>query len=57
MVNGWELLWKLIPQVLAAVAAIEARGGHGRYTLNLDVVDKATGQDVIPAVEVAEITL
>lgn len=53
----WTMFWKLLPQLAAAEAVLQAKGGHGTFVLDLNVLDKATGLDVIPAVEVAEITL
>jgi len=56
-INVWDLLFNLIPQVLAAVAAIKAKGGHGDFGFDLAVIDKATGQDIIPDVQVFEVKL
>lgn len=52
----WEVLFKLLPQVMATAAAVESRGGHGSFEIDLTVKDKATGQDIIENSEVAEVT-
>lgn len=56
-ISVWDLLINLVPQVLAAVAKIRAAGGHGHFAFDLAVVDKATGQDIIPDAEVFEVNL
>ncbi len=55
--NVWDLFFELIPQLLAAFRVLKSRPAGGVYELDLDVRDKATGQDVIPEIPVAQITL
>jgi len=53
----WDLLFTLVPQVMAAYAAIKAKGGHGTYEFDLDVKDTSSGMDIIAGVEIAQVTL
>lgn len=42
-VNIFQLLGELLPAILAVVAMINAKGGHGDFVVSIDVKDKATG--------------